>query len=240
MNLESQEALLAQCPRIFKAVCDALGEVGTAETTKAGAGGELPKETPRGDNLAAPGTNIRTNEAMVTAGSSIKLKAKRVKPLVSCLSALITAREDGGRGSMEGMLSEVRGVRRAVEAAGESSESLAVQNLCFQVAQEVGRWERAEAKMANGGEMSGLVKGGDKKKKKKKQKDDDDGDRVDLSSPGAKRTEGEGSKSPASGAGCFAAAAEVGGGDEDVGRDKDEKPSTSGKKKKRKKNRERY
>lgn len=159
MNPASREALLAQCPAIFKA----LGDVMSIAAKEAAASAAAAAATEKGDTAV---TGDKKPAKANAASSSAMLKAKRLKPILGCLSATISA--DKGIGALSALASEARSLKASLAAVGEASASLAMQRQCGQVAEALD----AIAAAAGGQEENGTTaetvseEGGSKKKRK--------------------------------------------------------------------------
>lgn len=200
----SRQGLLEHCPAIFKALADVLSTTAAAAaavaaTTGAASATDVKDATEKG---TAPKT------ATKTTASSTMLKAKRLKPLLGCLSATIKA--DEGVGSLSGLKTEARAIRAALEKVGEASASLPMQLLCGDVASELDVVDEGPT-----GD-SGVDENGVEHRKKKKK-------REDKASPKPKRKATSVDSPAVSGSGA------ADGGDEGEGKGK----KTSSKKKRR-------
>lgn len=166
MDQASRKALLAHCPAIFKALGDVLSNISAQAAAAVTKAATEEQETTVENGDAAP-------KSKAAAASLTMLKAKRLKPLLACLSATVSA--DEGVGSLARMTSEVQALRRTLEAVGEASASLAMQLQCGQVAQELGVLNGGGADVDDAS-VADAVEGREKKKKRK-----------DKSSPKTKR-----------------------------------------------------
>ena len=148
----SRKALLAHCPAIFQALGDILSKTAAgAATAAAAAAAAEPAAAPAAAPTAVPGavtaaaelaptvkpgsdarTKKKANNAASSSSSLTMLKAKRLKPLLACLTHTIQA--DEGMDSLAGLTSEAQVLRTALEAVGEASASLPMQLLCGEVA----------------------------------------------------------------------------------------------------------
>ncbi|CAN0178962.1 unnamed protein product [Ectocarpus sp. 6 AP-2014] len=150
MNPASRETLLAQCPAIFKALSDVMS-IAAKEAASSATGDAA--ET--GDKKPAKAS---------AASSSAMLKAKRLKPILGCLSATVSA--DEGVGALSALASEARSLKASLAAVGEASASLAMQLQCGQVAQALDAIAAAGGKEENGAAETVSEEGGSKKKRK--------------------------------------------------------------------------
>ena len=231
MDPASREALLASCPGIVKAVGDVLSSTAAeaASSSAAAAASATAATAATADAGASNGEKKAAPKAPANVASSTMLKAKRMKPLLACLSAAIGTADGGGDGSAlfsgpkAAAASEARALRAALEAVGEASASLAMQLQCGQVAQEL------DAVAPAGAEQAAAAAEEDDKKKKKKKRKAEDGE-ASPKTPKRKAAQVDGPATPA-GAGDAAAAAE-GEDAEAAGK------SSSSSKKKKKKRRE--
>lgn len=165
---------------IFKALAEVLSATAAA-AEEAAAVAAVVAATSATDVEAAAGEKDSASKTAHMVASSTMLKAKRLKPLLGCLSATIKA--DEGKGSLSGLKTEARAMRAALEKVGEASASLAMQLLCGDVAGELDVIEAA----STGGDNDADEKGVEHKKKKKKKRGDDAGDDDDKASPKPKR-----------------------------------------------------
>lgn len=197
MDPESRKALLTQCPAIFKALGNALREASAQAATV----GTDDEQKQRDDASTDPETRAEVKTKVnMTARSSNMLKAKRLKPLLGCLSATVSADSEDGGGALKGMVPEVRDVKHALKAAGEACASLPMQLLCNRAVEELDRVRQGEAvATAQEPRRSGSE---DREGRKNERRKCDE-----SMSPGAKR-KAEGTVKPASDTGD---AGEVGG-----------------------------
>lgn len=176
MDPESRKALLTHCPAIFKALGEALRKASAQAGTD-----DKQKEQQVPATAGTDDASTKTKGNMTTARSSNMLKAKRLKPLLGCLSATVSA------GTLKGMVSEVRDVKRALRAVAEACASLPMESLCNRAVGELDRVMQGE----DGGGGKGKIQ--------------ENGESL---SPGAKR-KAEGAVKPASASGD---AGKAGGG----------------------------
>ncbi|CAM9621337.1 unnamed protein product [Scytosiphon promiscuus] len=211
MDPTSRDAVLAQCPAIFKALADAFC---TTATEAASANAATATSADGNDSQSATATEDKkkTPSPKANPASSTMLKAKRLKPLLACLSTTLSsvaaaAADDddesgvGGNtvGSLSGLGSEAKKLKAALEAVGEASASLAMQLQCGQVAQELdeafaGMGGADDAMDADGDDV-GEQQSSKKKKKKRKVEEEVTPSESSLASP--KRTKAAKSDSPA-------------------------------------------
>lgn len=137
MNPESRRALLTHCPVIFKAMGDALIKA-SAQAATAGTDDEQKEQD---EASTDPETKAKTKGNM-NARSSNMLKAKRLKPLLGCLSATVSAVSGG---DLKGMVSEVRDVKHALRAVAKACASLPMESLCNRAVGELDRVLKGEA-----------------------------------------------------------------------------------------------
>lgn len=146
LNPASRETVVANCPAILKALADVLMKTSAAAAAStsegrdadASANGKL-EDTDKDDEKA--GKKYNGKNANPPALPPM-MKAKRLKPLLACLSVSIKALADGaprGDGSkvLSGLLSEASALRSALSAVGDASASLPMQLLCESVADEL-------------------------------------------------------------------------------------------------------
>eukprot|EP00903_Cladosiphon_okamuranus_P021832 g20075.t1 len=234
MDPASRKALLARCPDIVKALGDVLSSA-AAETASPAAGAGA--DATNGDEQAAP--RIGAGKA----ASSTMLKAKRMKPLLACLSAAISA-ADGGEGTVSrgngfalfsgpAAASEARALRAALEAVGEASASLAMQQKCGQVAHELDAVAPAGGvgQQAEEAAQEGLQEG-DKKKKKKKRKVGEDGE-ASPKTPKRKAAQVDGGGDGSSGAATPGGVGDAAAGEAEDGKASGKSGGSSSKKKKK-------
>ncbi|CAM9169353.1 unnamed protein product [Ectocarpus sp. 12 AP-2014] len=154
VNPASRESLLAQCPAIFKALSDVMS-IAAKEAASSAATAATGDAAETGDKKPAKAN---------AASSSAMLKAKRLKPILGCLSATVSA--DEGVGALSALASEARSLKASLAAVGEASASLAMQLQCGQVAQALDAIAAAGGKEENGAAEPVSEEGGSKKKKK--------------------------------------------------------------------------
>lgn len=134
MDPISRKALLAIRPAIFKALADVLSNTAANAEATSGAPSlaDAAAEKPAGSEQEA---SDGKGTASKTKASSTMLKSKRLKPLLGCVSVIISA--DDGAGSLAGLAPEARKMRASLETLGEASASLPMQRLCGKVAEEL-------------------------------------------------------------------------------------------------------
>lgn len=137
MDVAAREVLVSHCPAIFKALGDvfasAAAEAATASAATDAGEKSAEADAPPAEKGAAKTTNA--SKSKLNTASSTMLKAKRLKPLLGCLSATISA--DEGVGSLNALSAEARSLRVALNVVGDASASLAMQLLCGEVANEL-------------------------------------------------------------------------------------------------------
>lgn len=159
----SRQGLVEHCPAIFKALADVLSTTAAA-AAEAAAVTAATGAASATDVKDATEKDTTSKTASQTTASSTMLKAKRLKPLLGCLSATIKA--DEGVGSLSGLKTEARAIRAALEKVGEASASLPMQLLCGDVASELDVVDEGPT-----GD-SGVDENGVEHRKKKKKRED--------------------------------------------------------------------